>query len=171
MVPDFDLQLQVVIDALTKTVMPAVDPANKVAQEQLQLSLATLSMVRQRLPLARRFARRLVKDGLEMAAAVRAAAAGCPANALALLDKAIEDGRARLQDCAADLADLEQSRSVLTDGTVSVIAAATDEAAQAKLEAIVLKYSQPAIEAGRAWFIGSGFEPDSKAIRPIEELI
>src|SRR3546814_15487978 len=52
MIPDLDLQLQVVIKALKDTVMPAVDPAHRMAIEQLGLSLETLSMVRERLPLA-----------------------------------------------------------------------------------------------------------------------
>src|SRR3546814_16465351 len=52
MIPDLDLQLQVVIKALQDTVMPAVDPAHRMAIEQLGLSIATLSMVRERLPLA-----------------------------------------------------------------------------------------------------------------------
>src|SRR3546814_17918669 len=52
MIPDLDLQLQVVIKALKDTVMPAVDPAHRMAIEQLGLSIATLSMVRERLPLA-----------------------------------------------------------------------------------------------------------------------
>src|SRR3546814_5642901 len=42
----------VVIKALKDTVMPAVDPAHRMAIEQLGLSIATLSMVRERLPLA-----------------------------------------------------------------------------------------------------------------------
>src|SRR3546814_20596692 len=50
MIPDLDLQLQVVIQALKDTVMPAVDPAHRMAIEHLRLSIATLSMVRERLP-------------------------------------------------------------------------------------------------------------------------
>ena len=42
MVPDADLQLSVVIKALSEVVAPAVDPANRLAVEQLHLSIATI---------------------------------------------------------------------------------------------------------------------------------
>ena len=71
MVPDLDLQLQVSMKALTDTVMPAVDQTNKMAVEQLHLVLGTLNMVRQRMPAARRFTRRLLEDAIAMATALK----------------------------------------------------------------------------------------------------
>src|SRR3546814_6371792 len=72
MVPSFDLQLQAAIKALSDTVGPAVDPADKVASEQLHLVIATLGMVRERLPAQRRFIRRLLEDAVAIAGAVNA---------------------------------------------------------------------------------------------------
>src|SRR3546814_9311493 len=70
MVPSVDLQLQAAIKALSDTVGPAVDPADKVASEQLHLVIATLGMVRERLPAQRRFIRRLLEDAVAIAGAV-----------------------------------------------------------------------------------------------------
>src|SRR3546814_20887185 len=72
MVPSVDLQLQAAIKALSDTVGPAVDPADKVASEQLHLVIATLGMVRERLPAQRRFIRRLLDDAVAIAGAVKA---------------------------------------------------------------------------------------------------
>src|SRR3546814_601910 len=72
MVPSVDLQLQAAIKALSDTVGPAVDPADKVASEQLHLVSATLGMVRERLPAQRRFIRRLLEDAVAIAGAVNA---------------------------------------------------------------------------------------------------
>src|SRR3546814_7087632 len=72
MVPSVDLQLQAAIKALSDTVGPAIDPADKVASEQLHLVIATLGMVRERLPAQRRFIRRLLEDAAAIAGAVNA---------------------------------------------------------------------------------------------------
>ena len=67
MVPDPDLQLKMVIKALSETVTPAVDPNNKVAQEQLHLAVATLGVLRSRLPMTRRYYRALAQDAIALA--------------------------------------------------------------------------------------------------------
>ena len=67
MVPDPDLQLQVVIKALSETIAPAVRSDEKVAQEQLHLSIATLGILRQQLPMTRRYLRRLADDAIALA--------------------------------------------------------------------------------------------------------
>ena len=64
MVPDIDLQLQVAIKALSDAIAPAVDPDDKMATEQLQLVIATLTMARERLPVERRMGRRLLAFAL-----------------------------------------------------------------------------------------------------------
>src|SRR3546814_11359836 len=70
MVPRVDLQLQAAIKALSDTVGPAVDPADKVASEQLDLEIDTLGTVRERLPAQRRLIRRPLEDAVASAGAV-----------------------------------------------------------------------------------------------------
>src|SRR3546814_7700012 len=97
MVPSVDLQLQAAIKALSDTVGPAVDPADKVASEQLHLVIATLGMVRERLPAQRRFIRRLLEDAVAIAGAVNASeqddglAAAVVVGRAALADTEVED--------------------------------------------------------------------------------
>lgn len=171
MVPDLDLQLQVALKALRETVAPAVDPGNRVALEQLHLSIATLTMVRERLPLARRFARRRLEDALDLAHAVAAAARKDAALDLAALDATIAASPALLLDPVAETADFDAAIAAVTAATLTVIRAAQGGNAIAAIDAAVLTASAPTIERGRAWFLAAGFEPDPTAIRPLATLL
>lgn len=171
MVPDIDLQLQVALKALRETVAPAVDPANKVAVEQLHLSIATIAMVRNRPPLARRFPRRQLADALALADAVARAARTDPSIDLAALNAAIAAGPALLTDADAETADFETTNAAVTEATLAVITAAQQSAAIGAIDAAVLQASAPAIERARAWFLSAGFEPDPSAIRPLAALL
>ncbi|MCK9285355.1 MAG: hypothetical protein M0P39_13860, partial [Rhodocyclaceae bacterium] len=51
------LQVQTVIKAMTDVVLPAVDPNNKLAQEQARLVIGMLHLVMQRQPLMYRYDR------------------------------------------------------------------------------------------------------------------
>jgi hypothetical protein len=175
MVPDLDLQLQVAIKALTDNVVPAVDPANKMAVEQLQLIVATLAMVRSRLPIARRFARRSLEDDIAMlrslcglipvADIVRA-----PGHADALAD-AIVRGRTLLADPEADTDALEDYRTILAEITVSAIKELQHGPAAAAVESLILDATRRSIERRRAWCLPSGFEPYPSRIPAIETLL
>src|SRR3546814_19281553 len=68
----FDLPRPAAIKALSVADGPAVAPADKVASEQLHLVIASLGMVRDRLPAQRRFIRRLLEDAVAIAGAVNA---------------------------------------------------------------------------------------------------
>ena len=165
MVPDLDFQLQVSLKALSDNVVPAVDPQDSVAKEQLNLVIATLTMVRNRLPIQRRFIRRLLEDEIALAAEVAAA---------------IDDGadlKARADAASAALADpeleaheLEDVRAELAGLTVAKIAAA-GQAGLASIAPIVLRASKAPLDRFRSWCIASGFEPDPSAVAPIETLL
>jgi hypothetical protein len=167
MVPDADLQLQVVIKALGETIAPAVNPANQVAVEQLHLSLGTLKMLRAQLPMTRRFLRALLGDAIALAERLGESvdAAGRES-----LQAGVAAARAILADPAVENEEIESARSELTDRTVKLLSAA-DDATRSRLDPVVLEMSKHAIERSRAWFAGSGFEPVSAEIRPISELI
>src|SRR3546814_975658 len=121
MVPSVDLQLQAAIKALSDTVGPAVDPADKVASEQLHLVIATLGMVRERLPAQRRFIRRLLEDAVAIAGAVNASEQDDG------LAEAVVVARAALADPEMEAHELETVRANLTNLTANLIAAAGGE--------------------------------------------
>lgn len=167
MVPSIDLQLQAVIKALTDTVMPAIDPTNKMAMEQAGLAVATLSMARNRLPLVRRLARHGLQMAIAMAdelvAAVPVVAAGLTAPLAA--------GRQALQDPALDTADIDAVLRGLNDAIGALIDDSSNGPQIATIEAIIIRRGKLATDLGRAWTMPSGFEPNPASVPTIESLL
>jgi hypothetical protein len=167
MVPDTDLQIQIVLKALSDTIAPAVDPTNKMATEQLQLVIATLAMVRERAPVERRLVRRLIEDDMALAEQLAGLAGiGC---AQALLG-ASAAARAALADPELGTVELADVRSNLTKVTAMAIASA-GEGGVSQLGPIVVEGSRASLERLRAWCLPSGFEPDPSAIPVLETLL
>lgn len=165
MVPDLDYQLQVSLKALSDNVTPAVDPLDAVAKEQLQLVIATLTMVRDRLPIQRRFIRRLLEDEVALAIDVAAAAAD-GAELRARADAAV----AALADPELEASELEDIRADLAALTVGKIADA-GEVGLAAIAPVVLRGTKAPLDRLRAWCAASGFESDPTAVKPIESLL
>jgi hypothetical protein len=165
MVPDIDLQLQVAIKALRDAVSPAVDPADKVATEQLQLVIASLTMARERLPVERRMVRRLLEDDMALA---RRIAATVPDDG-GLSDR-IEDAQAALCDPELGTSELASIRAKLTEKSASTIASA-GPAGLSALAPVVVDGSRVALARLRSWCQPSGFEPDSSQVMPLSTLL
>ena len=164
MVPDLDLHLQVVIKALKDTVMPAVDPAHRMAVEQLGLSIATLAMVRERLPLAG------LREWQELDNAIALGRATLAVVSSAALEQAIGDGAALLDDARpAPGARPQGTRAILAAVSVAV-READDGNANALMRAVV-EASRPALDLARAWGKSAGFEPDPDEVPEVAELL
>jgi hypothetical protein len=161
MVPDIDLQLQVVLKALEQAVRPALDPADRLAAEQLGLAMATLGMIRTHVPLHRRLVRRLLEDAIRMAEAV-----GQPGE----LSEAVERARALLLDPEAETHEIEDFRGVL-NGRISHLIAKRGEPGLAALAVPVVSGARKPIERMRAWVAGAGFEASASDLPPIEALL
>ena len=167
MVPDIDLQLQAVIKALTDTVMPAIDPANKMAMEQVGLAVATLSMARNRLPLVRRLAR----YGLQMAIVTAEELVASVPTAAAGLAVPLSAGRQALQDPAHDTAELDAMLRALNGAIGALIDDSSNGPYIAAIEAIILRRGKLATDLVRAWTMPSGFEPNPASVPTIESLL
>lgn len=161
MVPDADLQLAVVIKALRDVVAPAVDPANKLAIEQLHLSIATIGLVQRGLPLAHARARRELLNAIALAEAV-ADAGGCADHGPA---------QAALADPAADEARLDGERRDLLAVVEAAVAAAAGTARETAVARAVIAASKPQCDLARAWCAPSGFEVEPDALPPLDELL
>lgn len=163
MVPDLDLQLQVVIKALKDTVMSAVDPAHRVALEQLGLSIATLAMVRERLPLA------ALREWQDLADAIALGRAASAEASSTMLEQAIGEGAALLDDARPT----PGARNAATRAILSAVSVAVREAeddATALMRAVV-EASRPALDLARAWGKSAGFEPDPDEVPELATLL
>lgn len=169
MVPDLDLQLQVSMKALTDTVLPAVDQNNKMAVEQLQLVLGTLNMVRQRMPSARRFTRRLLEDAIATATTIKTDLEQAGDNASVLTDH-IGRAQAALASPELDTVELEDFRAQLNSAMSATIAAAPEGVA-IRLGKHVLEGAKQPITRLRAWCLLAGFEPNAESLPALEALL
>ncbi|MFW2830315.1 hypothetical protein [Sphingomonas sp. ID0503] len=160
MIPDLDLQLQVVLKALRDTVMPAIEPAQRMAVEQLGLSIATLAMVRARLPYAAAREWQDLSDAVALAKAV----------ASDRLARSITHGEALLAKVCPEPRALTAARqAILTEVSAEVNDAQGDRAEA--LMRIVIEKSKPSTDLARAWSKVAGFEPDPAEVPELESLL
>ena len=163
MVPDAELQLDVALKALREVVLPAVDPANGVAIEQLHLAMMTIGLVRERLPLRHRRARQELRNALDMAE--RLAALGAGGEAVASLADA---ARGLLADPAADEAALSTVRCALLAALEAVVAASGGDVAIARA---VVAASKAQTDLARAWCLPAGFEVGAEDLPALDTLL
>lgn len=163
MVPDADLQLAVVIKALRDVVSPAVDPANRLALEQLHLSIATLGMVRSGLPLQHQRARRELMNAVTLAGLIVQAGARSP--------HALSTARAALDDASMGPGAIDSVRLKLLGEIESAVAAAAGAPEEKTVALAVLKGSRAQFDLARSWCSAAGFEVHSGEVPPLDHVL
>lgn len=165
MIPDINTQLLAVIKSLKDTVAPAVDPQNRLAQEQLHLALGTLNIVREHLPQLHAYQRTDIAEQLAMSRELIGASKDFDQQDINSL---IENSEQALADPGIGSEALQRIARQLRAGIGRLISAQIDNAA---LDKIVLKYSERALNRGRAWNLAMGFEPDPAAVPELSSLL
>ncbi len=170
------LQIQTVIKAMSDVVLPAVDPNNKLAQEQARLVIGMLNLVAQRLPLTYRYDRDELARFLVLADQLKNEASALPgtAEALAHLNAITDVGADVLDRAGAEPGELERTNVALRERIGSLITALYAENGTAKLKhvsTIVTAHAKEQLLRERAWLIGQGWEADPASIPAIETLI
>lgn len=153
MVPDIELQLQVVSAAL-RNVAAQAGQGGSLAGEQMGLSIATLDQVRALLPVRRRIARAELDAAIAMAQDL---AAIIPGDELAA---GLARARAVHGDVNADAGEADAARLALSEALASVADSLPDgETGKAAMRA-VLSHSRRVIDIARACCLPAGFEVD-----------
>jgi len=163
-----DIQIQSAIKALTDVVLPAIDPTNKLAQEQIALTIGLLSVMRQQLPLQFRFDRDELNRLLTFVASLEAAG-----EADACLAAQIEKARDVFDRALADPQELVDAVRALREATGAVITntyKSNDRERIAPLERAVLAMSSEQLLRERAWFRSQNWEP-ADGVPEIERLL
>jgi len=165
-----DIQLRSMVKAMIDVVLPAVDPDNKLAQEQARLIIGTLQLVAKRLPIAYRYDRdeleRYVALSRDLVAQVGPALGG---QAISDLEQLAARGSDVLDRARAEPAELEQAIFDLRDSVSGLILAArnvTDPETRARLRKLILASSKVELDRERALVVDMGFEPDPAKIPP-----
>jgi hypothetical protein len=166
-----DIILVSAIKSLRDVVAPAVDPANKLAQEQVQVAIGLLNLLAQRLPQQFRFACDELQRLLELASSLHALVI---AASNAALSETIALGADVLRRAQADPHELKTAIRALRETTSARIdvlyhMASPDEKSQ--LKKLVLDYSTEQLKRDRAWVITQGWEEHPEMLTSIETLL
>ncbi|TDU26854.1 hypothetical protein DFR24_3885 [Panacagrimonas perspica] len=171
-----DLQIKSVIKAMNDVVLPAVDPQNKLAQEQVRLCMGLLGLMAKQLPLQFRFdCDELARLSAYSAELQRIASGGGETGAaLAALAEKTADANATLERAKSSPYDIEQAVRSLREATGSLVSGVFrdgDSAVQDRVQRATLAMSKEQLLRDRAWVITQGWEPDPKSVPPIEQLL
>ena len=166
-------QIPTLIKALTDVVLPAVDPNNKLAQEQAQLIIGSLHLIAQRLPLQYRYDRHELERFLELARQLEREAVGSPEleAAASALASCVATGSDVLLRAGADPGEIESGNLALRESIGLVVQAAPSHEARRKaIESAVMAHSKELLLRERAWLAMQGWE-GKDAVPAVESLI
>lgn len=158
MIQDFETQLQVVQRALGEVVLPALGSAEGHVIEQLQLSIAALAFMQQRLPHSRRYHRASLQRYLDLAAAICALLGDRSGPDISDLAAVASEGRKLLDNPSAEDADYCRCTRGLRELIAALVADGTSPADQTSLDALVLDMSGQILSQDRVWCLPLGFE-------------
>lgn len=170
------LQIQTVIKAMADVVLPAVDPHNKLAQEQARLVIGMLSLLAERLPLLYRYECDELSRFLVLAETLREAANEVRGASQALRDltAVVEVGSSVLTRARAEPRELEAANFELREKIGALVTAvyADPDCAQCKtIGTAVTAHAKDQLLRERAWLAIQGWEGDGSALPAIESLL
>ncbi|MES2492043.1 MAG: hypothetical protein V4579_02035 [Pseudomonadota bacterium] len=170
MQPGFDLRIRSMLKALSETVLPAIDPVNKAAVEQLHITLGSLALLGEQVDHAYAFEMADLHEMVGLIAGLPALAGGTAA--------ATRDVAARAQALSAgppvSLAQVRDINHDLRSAIVDEIEAAyarLDGAAAGELDRWLLQQSASQIGRERAFVAGTGFDVFPDTLRPIGDVL
>jgi len=161
------------IKALNEVVLPAVDPTDPLAGEQLRLIAGFLRFLGSRLPYVHDRNRFELEHYLALGERLAADARQASAEISQRLDRAIAEARALLQGQRASVAEMRSATAALSapiSGLVRAVADA-DTALRRRVEQTVLAGSKPWVDMQRAWFVVQGFELHPDELPPLGEAL
>jgi hypothetical protein len=170
------LQIQTVIKTLTDVILPALDPNNKLAQEQARLSIGMLQMALQRQSLMFRYDKDELTRSLALATKLCSQAKNLPGatRALKALAAGAKSGAKVRERARAEPSELEAANFDMREKIGALVTAAYPRADKAKLKKIsaaVMANSKEQLLRERSWLIAQGWEPNPKSIPAIEKLL
>jgi hypothetical protein len=171
MKPDLDLQLQVVLRSLQEVVMPAIDPENKPANEQIGVCLHNLNIVRSRIPYQRRFVRAELRDSIGFIEQIIAVLKDSEQELQQQLKNVVSEAAAALADAdidTAELSDLVSSLRTLTSQSLQQLASHPDYGV---IERLGIELSEIQLSKARAWFINCGIESAPEQLPSLDDAI
>ena len=171
-----EIQIRSVLKAMADVVLPSLDPANQMAQEQARLCMGLLDLLSRQLPLQFRFdcdeLTRLRAMGEGILPLADPQAVDAPTRqALADAIHASGDVLARAKADPAEVVDAVRTMRATTSALVQQACAGTSPSDTARLERIVLDSSREQLLRDRTWHLSQGWESDPASFAAIDTLI
>ena len=154
MTPTVDERLASIVRSLTEVILPHLPPEASLAQEQVQLSIGHLQILRAQLDAMPAYEREELADAVKIGNGLRESVSGGAATtaALAGLAAAVK---------AADGSDVRGQTSAINkavDALVKAVSSDGGAGAKAALSAIILAHEAARVEKDRRWFLPFGFD-------------
>jgi hypothetical protein len=170
------MKIQTAMKAMTDVVLPAVDPNNKMAQEQARLVVGMLNLLAETLPLAYRYDLDELERSVQLANTLRQQTGGIASGAesFASLTASAEAGQDVLERARAEPVELENAVFDLRAKIGALITSTygkADASLRHDLTAAVLTTVKEQLVRERVWVLSQGWEPDPASLPSIETLI
>jgi hypothetical protein len=169
------LQIQTIIKAMTEDIIPALDQTNQLAMQSAHLTIGTLALIAQHLPLEYRYdcdeLARLIETAKSLGAQLKPEGGATAAAELTEAGKVGSDVLSRARAEPGEIVDAVRRLRAASAKAVTAVYAAGDETAQAAVQKSVLSISKQQLLRDRSWLLMQGWEPDPKSIPGIAELL
>ncbi len=170
-----DLQLQSIIKSMTDVILPAVDPANRMALEQAQLVLGMLHLLALRLPMQFHYDCDALQRYLDLSTTLQGEIRGGVETtaAQAALGHEVIDAAKLSAGAKSSPAALEASLTHMRNAIGALVRAVWvdgEPGCRAPVGRAVLAASRAQIERERSWFAPQAWD-DGVGFTPIETLI
>lgn len=169
MIPDIELQLQVIVKSIKDNVLPAIDTSNALALQQAGLSVATLENILRHFPSMHNALRKDIKIHFDLAKKLLlliTAKAG-----LEKLSAMVSLAEQHLNDPSNGIHDLQLVARDLRAEIGAVIRSNEDADIEKKIMIQVLEHSEHSLQLGRAFNKLMGFELDSELVPDLKDLV
>lgn len=171
MQPSFDLRIRTMNKALAEVVLPAIDPDNKAAAEQLQLVIGSLNLMQEQIDYANWFE---IVDGRSMVA-MAGKVAEISGQALG---KELDDAIAVTRDVGSrhdvTLTQLRDANYVLREtlcDAISKVLASVDAKTASAVSRVVIDLTEDQTSRERAFVAKTGFDVFPDTLKSIREAL
>ena len=172
MLPSIDTRIQNLIKAMQQVILPAMDPANKLAQEQAQLLMGHLHLISLHWDKAWLF------ETVSLAALKVLAATLCEARggtrttaAAAALRQALDVAAAVRPLTATHSADVRNTLGAAIDTLIEALEVDADDASREVAAGAIVAHGERQMHRERVWFAAAGLDPQRAELESIEQML
>lgn len=165
MIPSIDDRLASVVRSLTEVILPHLPAEASLAQEQAQLCIGHLQILRAQIDQAPAYEREELADAVSVGIALVDGVAGFGAGygagydgPMAALAAAINQAKAADPMSPSAVRDNCRALNRAVEALVAAVCASGNAATQARLSAIVIEHEHARVQKDRAWSAPFGFD-------------